>query len=1408
MNQELFSETQSEFTEYTDENSNFNYELDDDDDDDEGGDNDDESDEENFEGNTNEMLRTSAALQKRIDDDFETTSATAPWDDESDCYNIDHGFEAPLSISTSESNAHGVVHVRLLRARNLPCPVGSSVGATVSLPPYKGKVKSTRTKAFLGPSFDHGVCVRWGRERREPNGFDDNNSLDDEDDFENDDNLLSMVNAWNGPNSPIPSIKIDLTFSPLGFGVFDFTMASIELSSDVLLKKAGVWRTRWCKMKISSSSSTQSSNGLNEDPIIRIQALFVPSLSPEQPVEQTKITPKSSNQKTTNPQQSIVVPPPPPPRLGQPAILQSKNERSGGDTNNAQLVVRSSDNSKMARENNISDTTEGTRVENDQLIVASSKKDFWDPQELLVGDEETVSVNEDTSSVASKKTTSSQKTRAAAAFRSPHLLQAQTYWTPAKCAVCSKLLMGIVRNGSGFRCEVCGIDVCGDCRLNVDLMVPCGSDLASDIVEASFRNKMSASGLLSYIAPDEAYEEKRQLMLEQEPSRNKISASSIISSKQSLGMTGYSAPVAAAGIEPNAANGIGRCRIEIIRACVFQESTTTLEDFSEQQTKLGLRKGDYYVRVSVSDSERSARTPTLQKTRGMPNFRSAEMRFSVSHYGVEFRIDVVEADTDAIVGSTFLTTQGILQEQRDAYIAKNGASLLQFLKGPIPWMETRKVKLKLRAGIKASSTGDEYFSYTPKEGGAPGEGKGLISGWIEVSVGLEEFCSRLYGQNPIECPNRPPADLNMSNFSNYIGRIKAIIDDVNHAVTQYQYMVSWENPFWTATSLYTFIWFCVHFDTEYIGSLPIFFAIMYLVYCAYKRNCGRLQSRFIQRAAETMQKVEGNLEKCKIYRPRGTVTVSVDKGRNLLSPDLGIAGNTSCKVLWDPLRLADERMKEHIAQSDVSADTPFEMGTTATIYTSDPDWTGMEESPIAKRLNQLLPSAKNDFFEGSSKSNDDADIQELTFPILQPLKSADSKNYDANLASWESSHGAIVLQVKFQDFFNNLPGFDHILGEVVIPLGELRVEREIKAWFQILSIGTTSNYRLEDYEGEGGDLFCGMSLDPPRVHVTLKWDPPTVSSTDNPSGEEREMSNAIQEELLRSSIILKESKINLVDSSIGAVSKALGIGGTVQVVQNTLGSIIDIIEGLINILNFTDPYKSSIIFVGLLPVWIVFRLIPTRYIVLVAGLAQYAVTFIDRFGADFGLKPEKQQEQGGVGEENKGKPNPFMTKINNALRSIPTNEDLRKTYFWESRQVGAETTRKYALEKRESRLQKLWKAKWHASIKILVQEPTFTLKTVFAVVQGHRFIWWNSVDEFDDGELPLGKLVLSGHAGLGGPSPIEMRELDREKELPLCLSIFGRGSLGQERVTILLLDKNSKDKLENVIIYSASFKSD
>merc|ERR1712157_531018 len=98
--------------------------------------------------------------------------------------------------------------------------------------------------------------------------------------------------------------------------------------------------------------------------------------------------------------------------------------------------------------------------------------------------------------------------------------------------------------------------------------------------------------------------------------------------------------------------------------------------------------------------------------------------------------------------------------------------------------------------------------------------------------------------------------------------------------------------------------------------------------------------------------------------------------------------------------------------------------------------------------------------------------------------------------------------------------------------------------------------------------------------------------------------------------------------------------------------------------------------------------------------AQYGMSFVNEYGEALGIKSERNSNK----KEKDKKPNPLAIKIINAIRSIPTNEDLRKTYFWESRQLGNETADKIVLTKRISRLKKIWRAKWHSMITLIAHD--------------------------------------------------------------------------------------------------------
>jgi hypothetical protein len=229
-------------------------------------------------------------------------------------------------------------------------------------------------------------------------------------------------------------------------------------------------------------------------------------------------------------------------------------------------------------------------------------------------------------------------------------------------------------------------------------------------------------------------------------------------------------------------------------------------------------------------------------------------------------------------------------------------------------------------------------------------------------------------------------------------------------------------------------------------------------------------------------------------------------------------------------------------------------------------------------------------------------------------------------------------------------------------------------------------------------------------------------------------------------------------------------------------------------------------------VWFFLALVPTRAIILVAGVGQYTATFTIAFlskrtSSTTVVKVARSRSP-------PGKVSPFVTMIMNAFRGLPTDEDLRKAYFWESRRIGEMESSKFATKKRLARLQRLWKAQWYSSVgintvvkrKVMSNDNDWFWATAFAVVHGRRLLWWLTTEDFDEGDAPAGYLFLAGHAGLAGLSPRDVREIDKG-ELPRVVNIFGRGKDGQQKLMLLLPTEESKEKLEEAVL-SASLKGD
>ncbi len=266
-----------------------------------------------------------------------------------------------------------------------------------------------------------------------------------------------------------------------------------------------------------------------------------------------------------------------------------------------------------------------------------------------------------------------------------------------------------------------------------------------------------------------------------------------------------------------------------------------------------------------------------------------------------------------------------------------------------------------------------------------------------------------------------------------------------------------------------------------------------------------------------------------VHRPVGTMSVSIHRGHGLFSRDLGIPGKASCTVLYDPLRFAtDPEIRSKVLEHDKSAESLHNVGCTAAVLSADPEWKDIHfPSAENMRLRQLLRHA-DDFFADRPELSSPS----LVFPILQPFevkgrrRDESGRLLDGALKGWEKSTSAIVLQIRLAI------GFDQVLGEVVVPLSQLVAKGEISGWFQVLEAGTRNLAPIPQVDS--GDA----NTDFPRIHISLKWNPPEDIAAHEES--QLEISYAIQEELIRSSQISKQAQFDLVGTSIGAVNTALG----------------------------------------------------------------------------------------------------------------------------------------------------------------------------------------------------------------------------------------------------------------------------
>ena len=231
----------------------------------------------------------------------------------------------------------------------------------------------------------------------------------------------------------------------------------------------------------------------------------------------------------------------------------------------------------------------------------------------------------------------------------------------------------------------------------------------------------------------------------------------------------------------------------------------------------------------------------------------------------------------------------------------------------------------------------------------------------------------------------------------------------------------------------------------------------------------------------------------------------------------------------------------------------------------NPTWDQMLESDGTKRLKVLMPTRQGAFFDQSVESEENTSI---VFPVLQPIGKSGELHC---VEPWVSSAAAIVVEVQFSDLLNVLPGSEYSVGEVAIPFAAIVKSGKISSWYDIAVSGEVeSAIPIARPLLDADDSENSASGGSPQVFIKARWVPPEDDNSSLPVETVREASHAIQEEMVRSALLSKQQseKLGILGSSLGALNTVRGISANLLVVQNTLGSVLDLCESVIHVFDF------------------------------------------------------------------------------------------------------------------------------------------------------------------------------------------------------------------------------------------------
>ncbi|GMI17155.1 hypothetical protein TrLO_g15726, partial [Triparma laevis f. longispina] len=502
------------------------------------------------------------------------------------------------------------------------------------------------------------------------------------------------------------------------------------------------------------------------------------------------------------------------------------------------------------------------------------------------------------------------------------------------------------------------------------------------------------------------------------------------------------------------------------------------------------KPGSYYLRISSNrfdSSKTHLRTP-VHYSSGSPTF-NVDFQIPLIDYGQAFLISLIDVNDDRTLGVEVMSTQGMLQYQRDMWArseTKEGLFLnaikQQFQKSSPLTIDSNSSQLIRSNFLRSATTTSAYSNkdiYNIGFYSKPFTSSPKTIGTISYVASIEESTSSIFGAEKgifPYVPGRPDDDFNVDLTKLHVQRLQKVIGKFERWMRNYFYLISWSNFQLTFSSMIIFILSCLYLNMEYIGAIPVTGLLLNMTIKYFRRSGGSFLEKYTREGVEKVRrKMRG--KDGTVHRPIARLKVAVPRGKNLRSRDLGLPGNVYATVSYSPQRFSKEEPTPKEEQI-------YEIGATATsaITTINPVWNERPrvahrrlsnvvselggvvgggwkrmKNVVSKGTDKLMShqgSAKKAQRGGGMLSNVSGrwgDDYVFLYPLLQPVEGDELK-------PWRSSDGAIVVRVYFENVFNSL--MDDCLGEAAIPLKELfsneregGEQMELSGYFGIVNLG-------------------------------------------------------------------------------------------------------------------------------------------------------------------------------------------------------------------------------------------------------------------------------------------------------------------------------------------------------------------